>query len=161
MSHQNSWFHTLPSICLSWVQTCDIIEGRYLPRTVLMSIWLGARKGKVFYDNHFLLSSYNAYRPEWNFMSPIPLRGSTVLLIKHSSHFKRCASYPDVDVYLSWWKLASKGRRKEKTGKSLLSSFSFPLSLALRHQSLDCHSRFALASARETKCLRRRQKRCC
>ena len=54
---------------------------------------------------------------------------------------KTAASYPDVS-------LSTKIRAQRK--------FSFPLSLALRYQSLACHSRFALAIVRKTKCLRRR-----
>ena len=41
-------------------------------------------------------------------------------------------------------KLASKGKRVEENWR--FSSFSFPWSLALRHQSLACYSRLALAS---------------
>ena len=54
---------------------------------------------------------------------------------------RTAASYPDVS-------LSTKIRAKD---------FLLPTSLALRHQSLACHSRFALASMRKTKCLRRRQ----
>ena len=54
-------------------------------------------------------------------------------------------------------KSASKRRRVEENWR--FSSFLFPWSLALRHQSLACYSRLALASAWKTKRLRRRQSR--
>ena len=159
MSHQNSWFHTLPSICLSWVQTCDIIIRTPFAAYRTHKHLTGSEKGEGVLRSPFPSSLKMRITSEWNFMSLIPLRGSTVLLIKQSSHFKSSASYSDVDVYLHWWKSASKGRREGENRR--FSSFSFPWSLALCHQSLECHSRFALASARKTKRLRRRQKRCC
>ena len=51
----------------------------------------------------------------------------------------------------------SKERRKGENGLRL-SFLSFPCSLAFRHQSFTCPSRFALASVRKTKRLRRRQR---
>ena len=51
----------------------------------------------------------------------------------------------------------SKERRKGENGLRL-SILSFPCSLAFRHQSFMCPSRFALASVRKTKRLRRRQR---
>ena len=51
----------------------------------------------------------------------------------------------------------SKERQKGETGL-LLSFLSFPCFLAFCHQSFMCHSRFALASVRKTKHLRRRQR---
>ena len=51
----------------------------------------------------------------------------------------------------------SKERRKGENGLRL-SFLSFPYSFAFRHQSFMCHSSFALASVRETKRLRRRQR---
>ena len=89
MSHQNSWFHTLPSICLSWVQTCDIIKGRHLPHTVTHKHLTGSEKGEGVLRSPFPSSLKMRITSEWNFMSLIPLRGSTVLLIKQSSHFTR------------------------------------------------------------------------
>ena len=70
-------------------------------------------------------------------------------------HYQISALYPDVSLSVS---MHVKEDAKEK--KSLASScFTFPLSLALRHQSLACHWRFALASMRKTKHLRRRRRR--
>ena len=70
-------------------------------------------------------------------------------------HYQISASYPDVSLSVS---MHVKQGAKEKKGLAS-SFFTFPWSLALRHQSLACHSRFALASMRKTKHLRRRRRR--
>ena len=54
------------------------------------------------------------------------------------------------------WERGWAGSRKRR-----LSSFPFPCSFALLHQSLACYSRFALASPRKTRRLRRRQRKKC
>ena len=60
---------------------------------------------------------------------------------------------------LFWWKIARKERREGENGRETLSLsfFSFTLSLAVRHKSLLCHSRFAFGSVRKTKHMRKRQ----
>ena len=60
-------------------------------------------------------------------------------------------------TYPSRYTKAAKKRRKGENGLRL-SFLSLPCSLAFRHQSFMCFSRFALASVRKTKRLRRRQR---
>ena len=59
-------------------------------------------------------------------------------------HYQISASYPDDSLSVS---MHVKEGAKEKKGLAS-SFFTFLWSLALRHQSLACHSRFVLASMR-------------
>ena len=72
------------------------------------------------------------------------------------SHFKPKNLRPSLlPILLSLDKIL--GVKEGGELKACLSFFSFPLSLAFRHQSLACYSRFSLSTLRKTKCLRRRQ----
>ena len=79
-----------------------------------------------------------------HFFQPLGSTGNRITL----------ASYPDVSLDENL--RAKEGGKGENRRDALrFSSLSFPWSFALRHQSLACHSLFALASVREAKRLRR------
>ena len=91
--------HTLSSICLSWVQTYDIIEGRHVPRTVLIIIWLAARKGKVFYNNHVFLLLVH---PRIGFYEPDTSSGIDCIAYTTGGLMVSCASSPVTRVLLAF-----------------------------------------------------------
>ena len=97
----------------------------------------------------FFFSWYiqNAYHPRMEFYEPDTSSGIHCIVYTTQLTLQQICLI----------KSASKRRRVEENWR--FSSFLFPWSLALRHQSLACYSRLALASAWKTKRLRRRQSR--